>query len=196
MKLPENMGYPGRRRPWCKCEGLICYRLIESLIVVPGLLFWKSFKAFLWKTTIIKLQIDCLTSPPPWPRSVPQPPASAWACPRCWARRGRAPPRGAAPPPSPRQRPQSWTWAPQCWPRGPLSDVSRSVTLLPRTDTVHWTPGRGWRGKLSCDQREILKPWHKDNQYLFWSLGLCDFCTWVPGTEKAKLGGSSRGRYL
>ena len=30
--------------------------------------------------------------------------------------------------------------------------------MIPRIDTVRWTPERGWRGKLLCGQTGILEP--------------------------------------
>ena len=50
--------------------------------------------------------------------------------------------------------------------------------FIPRTDTVRLTPERGWRGKLLCGQKGILKP--RKKHCLFRSLGYKDshLCSW------------------
>ena len=114
--------------------------------------------------------ISRVTSRPPWPRSVPRPPAAAWACPRCWARRGRAPPRGAAPPSSPRQQQPSWTWAPRCSPD--QGHIIRNIRCQPII-TSHWyrpldSRERWARYTVVWSERDFKT---LTKNYLFWSSG-------------------------
>ena len=69
----------------------------------------------------------------------------------------------------------------------------KDPVMIPRIDTVPWTPERGWRGKLLCGQTGILEP--RETLFVL-VIRLRGYPTCVPGTGKAKLGGSSRGRYL